>query len=79
MTIWHRAALVFIAMVALDIAFALYVIETAGRNPVMASAWAAGIQLCNIFVVSSFVRDRRMSAPSIVGAFVGTYIAIQLF
>lgn len=73
----RTASIVFLAMTALDIAFALYVIEVAGKNTVAAGLWAAAIQICNAFVVTSFVKDYRMTLPCAAGAFVGTVLAIQ--
>lgn len=70
-------AAVFAAMFGLDVVFALYVVECAARNAVAASAWASLIQLCNIFVVTAFVKDRRMAAPCIAGAFAGTWVAVR--
>lgn len=72
----RQALLVFLAMVVLDVVFALYVIECAAKNAVMASTWASLIQLCNAFVVVAFVRDWRMAAPCAAGAFLGTWLAI---
>lgn len=75
----RQAALVFLAMVALDVVFAVYVLQTAARAAMEASLWAAAIQLCNVFVVTSFVRDPRMVMPCMAGAFVGTWLAVQWF
>lgn len=76
MRVLYQGLAVFFAMVALDIVFALYVIETARQNAVMASAHAALIQFFNVFVVSAFVADRRLAIPCVAGAFVGTWLAI---
>ena len=73
-----RFAVIFLAMVALDVAFALYIIETAARHSFTASAWAAAIQLCNAVVVVSFVKDWRTVYPAALGAFAGTWLAIEL-
>jgi len=64
--------------VLLDIVFAKYTIATAARLPLEASLWAMAIQTCNVFVVTSFVHDRRMLVPCVIGAFVGTYLAFFL-
>lgn len=74
-----KAFWIFIAMTVLDIVFALYVIYTAEKNIFYASLMAAEIQLLNIFVVSSFVKDSRMALPLAVGAFIGTWITLVLF
>lgn len=68
---------VFVAVVALDVAYALYVVETTARNVMLASAWAAAIQLFNFVIVLSFVKDWRMVWPAVAGAFVGTWGALE--
>ena len=72
----RKAALVFIAMVVLDIVFALYIVEASSKQMLAASFWAAAIQVCNVFVVVSYVNDKRMVVPCTLGAFVGTWLAI---
>lgn len=76
MNVYARAGAVFVGMTALDVAFALYVVTAAKGQVFNASAWAAAIQVFNVFVVSSFVKDNRMAIPSILGAFVGTWLAL---
>jgi hypothetical protein len=78
-TVARRAGLVFLAMVALDVAFTLYVIKSAEKATLEASAWAAAIQICNVFVVTAFVKDARMLLPCMAGAFFGTWLAITWF
>lgn len=79
MRVLLKALAVFAGMTLLDIAFALYVIAASQRDVLAASYWAAAIQVCNVFVVASFVRDNRMAIPSVMGAFVGTWIAATYF
>lgn len=78
MSVWWQALAVFVAMFALDVVFALYVVKTAERAIIEASAWAALVQVCNVFVVTSFVKDRRMALPCVVGAFAGTWFALAI-
>lgn len=70
---------VFVAMVALDIVFALYVLTTAEKQILASSFWAAMIQVCNVFVVTCFVKDIRLVVPCALGAFVGTALALAYF
>ena len=63
-------------MALLDFIFALYIIETASKNIVMASIWASGIQICNAVLILAYTRTWKTVFPAIVGAFVGTYGAI---
>jgi hypothetical protein len=69
--------IVFVAMVLLDVVFAYYIIDTAAKYTVAASAWAAAIQVCNAVVVVSFVKTWKTVFPAALGAFFGTYLAIQ--
>ena len=73
-----KAVSVFFAMIALDLAFGLYVANIASHHVLSAAAWAAAIQLCNSFVVVSYVRDIRMAIPCVLGAFAGTWVAVSL-
>lgn len=75
MTLIKKSAIVFASMVVLDVVFAKYTLATAAREPLTAALWAVAIQFCNMVVVTSFVQDRRMFGPCILGAFVGTYLA----
>lgn len=72
-----RALAVFAAVVCLDVAYAMYVVETASRNVMAASWWAASIQAFSFVVVVSFVKDWRMVWPAAAGAFAGTWIALE--
>ena len=72
-----RALAVFVAMLLLDVVFALYVIKCAERAAIEAGLWAGAIQVFNVFVVSSFVKDWRMSVPCVLGAVAGTWIAVR--
>ena len=73
-----KCATVFVAMVVLDVVFAMYTLRVAERDVLEASFWAATIQLANAFVVVAYVKDRRMAIPCALGAFVGTYFALRL-
>lgn len=71
-----KSGVVFIAMVLLDIVFALYVVTTAAKDVLASSLWAGAIQVCNVFVVVSYIRDRRLVVACTAGAFVGTWLAM---
>ncbi len=73
----RRALCIFAAMLLLDVAFAIYIVETAARNSFRASAWAAALQLCNAVVVVSYAKDWRTVWPAAAGAFAGTYLALE--
>lgn len=71
-----RHILVFLTVLALDLAFAFYILETADKAPLTAGGWAAIIQACNAYLVVSFVQDRTLVLSAMAGAFLGTWAAI---
>ena len=75
---WRRALAIFFAMFFLDVAFGFYIIETAARHVLLASLWAAGLQLCNAVLIVSYAKDWRTVFPATAGAFIGTWVAIWL-
>lgn len=76
MKLLRQSVWVFLAMVLLDVVFALYIKATADDRILAASSWAAAIQICNVFVVTRFVQDKRLVVPCALGAFVGTGLAL---
>lgn len=74
-----KALSVFAAMTLLDVVFALYIVATAGHQTILASSWAVAIQLCSTFVTVSYVGDRRLISPCLLGAFTGTWLALTYF
>ena len=72
----RRAISVFLTVLFLDLAFAFYILETAAKAPMTAGGWAALIQACNVYLVVSFVQDRRLVLAAMAGAFAGTWLAI---
>jgi hypothetical protein len=73
----RRCLAVFAAIFALDLVFAFYVAAVAAHAAFDASAWAAAIQLCNVVVVVSYVKDQRMVLPLALGAFGGTWVSVK--
>ena len=72
-----RAGAAFAAMFALDLVFAPYIAAVAAREAAAAGGWASAIAICNAFVVVSYVKDRRMIVPVALGAFAGTWVAVN--
>lgn len=64
--------LVICFMMAVDMAWTMYMIEVEKRRSLMAGLWSAGIMLFGSFVTLSYVEDRRYLISAAIGAFVGT-------
>jgi hypothetical protein len=60
-------------MTLLDLVYALYVIATS------AGGWRAGLRALSAVVTRAYVNDRRMVPAAMVGAFIGTYVAVAYF
>lgn len=78
MSFTAQFALVFVSLVAVDVCWTLYIAEVNARNAVKAATWSALIMLCGAFATISFVHDKRLLIAAILGAWVGTYIAVRI-
>lgn len=70
--------LAFAGMVVLDIVFAFYTLKVAQRAEIQASLFATAILGLNGLVTVLYVEDNKLIVPAMVGAFVGTWIAIKI-
>ncbi len=52
-------------------------IYVAERNALKGAIWSALIMVCSAITIFGYLDDRRFCVASILGAFVGTYIAIK--
>jgi hypothetical protein len=68
---------VFAAMVGADYCWAKYTIAASTKRRMVASLWSSAIVVCGSFAVINYVDDHRLLTAAIVGAFVGTYIALK--
>jgi hypothetical protein len=69
-----RAALVFLAVVIVDIAWSKYIQRVSDGHRWQAASWASGLYALGAYVVTQYVDDTRMIVPAVLGAFVGTYL-----
>lgn len=69
--------LVFVAMTVLDFIWAVYTKSVSDNKPLLASAFAVGIVVVGAFVTISYVANHWMLIPAGLGAFAGTWIAVQ--
>jgi len=68
----------FFAVVLLDFFFAFYTRAAAEGKSFASSAYAMLIMAANVFIITGFVSNPEQAPAAIAGAFVGTYLAIEL-
>jgi len=68
----------FFGMVLLDIVFGLYVIKASEHQMVQAGSYASAILVLNAVVTLAYIDNRWMIIPAMIGAFVGTVLAIKI-
>jgi hypothetical protein len=68
--------LVFIATLLVDVAWTRYIAEAAAKKALPAASWSAAIVAFGAFNVVAYQTDRMLIIPAILGAFVGTYVAV---
>ena len=81
MVLWPEnltaCGIAFVAMFAIDYAYARYILRTGERRPVPAGAWAAVIAGLNAVMTLSFVADPWAGIAAAAGAFLGTVVSIR--
>lgn len=70
--------LVFICVTATDACWAIYIIKIAEKKALAASVWGSIISLLAAFTVVSYTQDHRFIVAMVLGAFVGTWVAVKL-
>lgn len=75
--IWQWLA-IFSLNVFLDVIWAQYTIQTNRLNKVAASNWAVGIIVVGGFSILMYVNNPWCLIPAAAGAWIGTYITIDL-
>lgn len=68
---------VFVAMVAADACWAKYMRYVAEGHATKAATWSAAIILVGAVAVVSYVNDHRLLIAAVLGAWVGTYLAVR--
>ena len=69
-----KYALVFLAVAALDVAWARYTRAVGGRKATRAAVWAVAIYALGALVTIEYVREPWLLVPAVAGAFIGTWI-----
>lgn len=67
----------FLAMVALDFVWVFYTRSVVKKAEFRAALWAGGITLLNGISVLLYANDWRTIPPAVLGAAVGTWLAMK--
>ena len=82
MTINYIYVLQFIgvmtSMILADVSWTYYFIKVEERKSLSAGIWSALIVVFGIFTTINYVEDRSLVVAAIIGAFVGTFLAVEI-
>lgn len=68
---------VMVAMAFTDFAYTKWMLAVKENAPIEAGLFAAVLIMCTAFVTTSYVKDKRMVGFAMIGAFLGTVIAMS--
>lgn len=71
-----EALVVFFSMVAVDYAWAKYMMEAAAKRPHRAALWSAVIVALGAITVLAYTHNPALLGVAVVGAYAGTFIAV---
>lgn len=69
---------VMAAMILADICWTYYFIKVEERKSLAAGMWSALIIVFGMFSVINYIDDRTLTIAAIIGAGLGTYIAVEM-
>lgn len=67
-----------VSMILADIAWTYYFMKVEERKSIGAALWSSLIIVFGMFTTISYVDDRTLSIAAILGAFIGTFIAVEI-
>ena len=77
MTFILKFLFVMIAMIAADVCWTMYFIETEKRRSIHAGLWGAAIMLFGSVVTLNYVEDHRLLIAAAIGSFIGVAGTIE--
>lgn len=77
MPFWLSFIGVFVALILVDICWTFYIAKVAERKAFSSAMWSAWILVCGAFATISYLHDVRLLVAAVLGAFVGTFIAVK--
>lgn len=69
---------VMTSMILADVSWTYYFIKVEERKSLSAGIWSALIVVFGIFTTINYVEDRSLVVAAIIGAFVGTFLAVEI-
>ena len=69
---------VMVSMILADICWTYYFIKVEERKSLAAGIWSSLIIVFGMFSVINYVDDRSLTIAAIIGAFIGTYVAVEV-
>lgn len=72
-----RAVAVFALVAIWDAAWTIYIVRTQERRAASAAHYSAALYLLSAFNVVAIASDPWLAVPGVLGAWVGTYIAVR--
>ncbi len=69
---------VMTSMILADICWTYYFIKVEERKSLHAAIWSSLIIIFGIFTTINYVEDRTLVIAAILGAFIGTFIAVEI-
>lgn len=76
MNIYVQSIIAFTAVFLTDICWVLYIRRVKDGNPLKSAGWAAVLFSMGAVAVISYTQNPLLVIPSVVGAFLGTYVAV---
>lgn len=77
MNVWLQGVVVFVAVMAADFAWTKYMMYAAAKNPHRAALWNTVIIALGSVSVVSYTENHWMLIPALLGAYLGTYVAVK--
>lgn len=74
MNIYLLSAVLFVLYIVIDFAWAMYISTIAHKHYFKASVWSAIIMGLGAFGVISYIENKWLLIPAILGGAVGTYL-----
>jgi hypothetical protein len=72
-----KSILVFLAVVLGDILWVLYIRRSGEGRALSAAVFGTLIWIFGAFVVINYMEDKRLIIFAVLGAFIGTYLAVK--
>jgi hypothetical protein len=67
---------VMVSMFFVDICWAKYFLYVSQRKPFASAAWGSMIMVFGAFTTISYIEDKTLLVPAIIGGFAGTYLTV---